>query len=147
MWVSFSWQEIKGVITLHLCRPPYTCYRFFSSSNFDYLSWRVSLAWCRRTCVSSYRLSPQWEHWGQQNLLLSEIPRRRLKSRGDRASSALAPNLWRSLSFHIRDARCLIRTLKTYFFFCCCCFCILVWFDGVFVDFSVCQIVLFYVFA
>ena len=55
------------------------------------------------------------------NQLLFEVPRSRLKSRGDRAFSVVAPKLWNALPLHVRVADsvdCFKSRLKTHFFSC-----------------------------
>ncbi len=39
------------------------------------------------------------------NQVLLDVPRARLKNKGDRAFSVVAPNLWNSLPVHIRTAQ------------------------------------------
>ena len=53
------------------------------------------------------------------NLLLLDVPRSRLKTRGDRAFSVAAPNLWNNLPVHIRTCQtleCFKSLLKTHYF-------------------------------
>lgn len=53
------------------------------------------------------------------NFNLLQVPRTRLKTRGDRAFSVVGPKLWNDLPFHIRTAPTLSvfkSTLKTYLF-------------------------------
>lgn len=53
------------------------------------------------------------------NILLLDVPRSRLKTRGDRAFSVAAPNLWNNLPVHIRTCptlECFKSLLKTHLF-------------------------------
>ena len=53
------------------------------------------------------------------NQLLLEVPRSRLRTRGDRAFAITAPNLWNNLPPHVRDAQTLATfksLLKTHLF-------------------------------
>lgn len=53
------------------------------------------------------------------NLLLLDVPRSRLKTKGDRAFSVAAPTLWNKLPLHIRTCptlECFKSLLKTYLF-------------------------------
>lgn len=48
------------------------------------------------------------------NQVLLNVPRTRLKNKGDRAFSVVAPNLWNSLPVHIRTAQT-VGIFKSFF--------------------------------
>ena len=62
------------------------------------------MAWPRPICQTSFTFTPPPEPC---DLLLLDVPRSRLKTRGDRAFAVAAPRLWNSLPPNIRAAKSL----------------------------------------